>query len=511
MKDRDRREMTALGGLVLLAFALRAWGPGLVHFGIDEAGALRRAVGWIYGGVFPWRGIPTSFGFHNPPTLVLLLAPLVGLTPDPRVLGLLPMGLGAASVVFGWRAGRLAGGRRAALATALIVAVCPSAVEHGRRLWGHDFMVFFSAVVTWAVLEANARGRSWPLGIGFAAAAIAQSLHLSGALLWLPGLGLLAVRRRRWDIGALGAGMVLLGLVYTPWLVAEAREGWPDTVLLWELPGGGRLESDLGIPVDAWAAWTTLLADMWHNDLLGAARPWMVSPLAGVAAAVTTAMAVLFLALALTTGSYTGGRPSVRRVRRHVPLLLPVIATPVVFGGLVGATVPPYQLPALVPMAVLAAAGLVRVGRRAPGLAVTLLVVYTVASVVLVAETRRALAAGAGTSVPLREQLAVVDWIARDSGGATVALLQNGRPPAAGIDVGLDYLTYRDELFRRMGDVATAQRVYVIRERMVRLDAAEELVLRRARSEGFHHLVVTHLGAEERVAWLSLVGRGNFP
>src|SRR5690606_10343271 len=142
--DEERRSAAIVAGIVVGAFLLRLAGLGAVQFGIDEGYASVFSTQIAWGRGFPLRGIETSYGFHNPPLLFWLLTPWFFLSRDPLVAQGFIAALGSFSCVFAWRAGRLLNGPACGLAAAVIVAICPNAVEHTRRLWGHDFIIFFS-------------------------------------------------------------------------------------------------------------------------------------------------------------------------------------------------------------------------------------------------------------------------------------------------------------------------------------------------------------------------------
>jgi hypothetical protein len=424
-----------LMAMAALAFGLRAWLPNVVAFGIDESIAASLATQIAYGKTFPLAGIRTSFGFLNPPTYLYLLAPFFRLTSDPALVALFPMFLGSLAVVFAGLAGDRLGGRHVALLAAAIVCLSPNAVEHSRRLWGHDLQVFLGAVACWGALQQTTRG----LVISFASAAIAQTCHLTGILLWLPGLVIVGRNlRERWP--ALAIGFAIGGFLYLPWLIHQLLNGWPDLGIVWGALTTGGTTRDLGHAVTAGGAWVMLLADSWNHDLLGAPRPWSITP---ITSAVLSVGALLLLAIGLSAAVTRMLRHEVPERSDLLALTLPVLAAPVIFGVILQATVPPYQLPVLAPMALLAAYGCDRVIQTyrwlgiVTSIAVALWLNIALAHVLVV---RHALAEGAGSSPTLAEQKTIVRTIRATIGNQRFRMAQDSRRPETGIDIAYIYL-----------------------------------------------------------------------
>ncbi len=463
-----------------VGLVLRAAQPGLAGFGFDEGLLATYATLVSHASVHPVVGIQTSFGFHNPPWAVYLFAPLFTVTTDPRAATVLLALLGTAAIPMVFRCGQLLGGTACGLVAAGLLALCPNAVEHSRRLWGHDTVVFFTALAVWLAFEAHTR-RDWRwLGGSFAAAALGQTFHLSAAIAWLPGLAVLAggAAGARWK--PLGAGVVALVVLYSPWLWREVTEGWPDLRALAAVMQEGRPREDLGLAVHPLGAWAMVLADSWNHDLLDARRPWMVSPVAAVGSAMVSAAGVLLLALGLARLA-RGCRRGTRSERVLAwALLLPLVGTAVAFGVVLRASVPPYMLPALVPAVIAAAWALVEGTKntaaeeattgghegaaepprdsnlpagsacpvsacavRVPARVVAvLLVAYVLGALLLVVAVRGELATGTEGSPTLRAKMDVVELLAGTAGMQPFAVYQNARHPDAGVDHWLDFLVH---------------------------------------------------------------------
>ncbi len=491
-----------LSAIALTGLVLRVVQPGLAGFGFDEGLLATYATLVSHASVHPVVGIQTSFGFHNPPWAVYFFAPLFALTTDPRAATVLLALLGTAAIPMVFRCGRLLGGTMCGLIAAGLLALCPNAVEHSRRLWGHDTVIFFSALATWLAFEAHTR-RDWRwLAGSFAAAALGQTFHLSAAMAWLPGLAVLAggAAGARWK--PLGAGAAALAVLYAPWLWREVSEGWPDIRAAADVIREGRPREDLGLAVHPLGAWVAVLADSWNHDMLGARRPWMVSPAAAVGSAMVSAAGVVLLALGIAR--------LVRGCRRGLhgegtlalALMLPLAGTAVAFGLLLRASVPPYMLPALVP-AVLAAAWAISEGTagtretkataagvgatsgpedamerqpapdasagkpsasaaggeppgrtvcpvpacacsvRVPDTVVALVLAgYALGALLLVTEVRADLATGGEGSPTLGAKMVAVELISGTAGERPFAVYQNARHPDSGVDHWLDFLLH---------------------------------------------------------------------
>lgn len=499
---------------MLLAVALRVQGLDLVHFNIDESVASAVASQIATGRRFPLTGIQTSFGFHNPPIYLYILAPLFALSRDPLVAQAFVALLGGVgAVVFAWQAGREWTGRVLGGALAAgIVAACPNAVEHSRRLWGHDLIVFWSALAVWGAVLSVRRQRAVYLAISFLAAGCAQSVHLSGAVLWLVGVPVLARRMGRpagaWK--AVVAGAVGLALNYLPWIIDQGPGGFSEVRYVMAVLAGGGAGRDLGMAVRPLAAWLLVLADFWNNDLLGATRPWMVSPLAAVA---SLALTLLGGAMLLGTAARLANLARTNTCQERslaLALLLPIVVTPVLFGVLLRAAVPPYQLPALVPAAVGAAGLLVamadRFGKRAIA---ACLAAYLVAAVALTIEVRRALARGEGDAPSLREKIALAEALRGAVGGDSFALLQDGRAPAAGVDVAWVFLLYRARIETQvLPTPAPGQRLFIVHTNATKLRPPVAVGLRRLPLVAeTPHGELREVPPAEREAWLELVRR----
>jgi hypothetical protein len=488
--------------LAIVAFLLRAWRIGQVQYGIDESVASAIATQIAHGKYFPLTGLETSFGFHNPPAFFYLLAPLFALTRDPAVVGLAFALAGSAAVVLAWRSGLLLGGPLSGVLAATLLAVCPNAVEHSRRLWGHDLIVPCAALVAWGTIEYGRRGRWWALAIAFASAALAQTIHLSGILLWIiPLVGGLDPRNRR-SWWALACGAAVLLLLYIPWLVNEARTGFAETRLIAGLLGGGRLRGDLGMPVGPLAAWTLVLSDFWTNDLLGSPRPFMLSPLAAGSSAVQGTLAILLLGTAIHF-LFTRPREEQRLAwALGAGILLPAI----VFGILLRAAVPPYMLPALVPAAVASAWMLGRdpMTSLRGRLGAAIICLYAASSIILTVETRQQMADGAGTSISLSEKQEIMEAVRAGANGGPFRLMQDARDAGTGVDVAYAVLLYWAGIDQLQTTKQPGVPIFVIMDPRTVPRPDRAAFLRGMPRRDFQRLSLVTIPGDRAADWLSL-------
>lgn len=511
--DLSRHQRLLLCLLLAAAFALRAWRIDLVLFQIDEAIAAAVASRIGREGFLPLAGIRTSFGFQNPPLLLYLIAPFFQLSRDPVVVSLFFSLLGTAAVWMAWRTGLLAGGAPTAWLAAVILAAAPNAVEHSRRLWGHDLQVFLAAAALHGAVAAWKSGRPVPLGLSLLAAGAAQAVHLSGVILWLPGIAVLALRPIRGKAMAIliGAGGTLL--IYAPWLAREAMEGFGDLRLMVSLLLEGSAGRDLGLPVSPLAAWTLLLADFWTNDALGAPRPWMLSPRAAWLTLLQTPLSLALLAAALAGACLLPARLRNDDGERLLPLLflLPVLASLLLLVVLIRASVPAYHLPAVAPAALLSAFVLGRVigeGARLRRVVLGLLGIWCLASAGLALEIRHQIALGAGSNIPLAERKEVVRIMARLNDGGSYFVHQDARRIATGIDVAYTYLLYWGGIYENVEpDPLAADHLFVILDHSSRIHPAMDAFLHGLPKVDFPRQTLFLIPREERPSWLLILER----
>ena len=152
----------ALVAIMLVALALRGSSLGVTPYNIDEAILSIYANQVAHFQAFHWVGVKTSFGFYNPPFYVYMMAPFFRVSEDPRfaMFGMAMLGTGVVGMA-GLTARRL-WGSWAAIAVAVLLAFSPTAIDHSRRLWGHDTIPFFSALAIYCTVRSiQSHRRRW--------------------------------------------------------------------------------------------------------------------------------------------------------------------------------------------------------------------------------------------------------------------------------------------------------------------------------------------------------------
>lgn len=345
--------MWALG--ILVALTLRLYAPDIVPYRLDEAITSAFASMIATGRDFPLLGLRTSFGFHNPPTMFYLAAPIFFLARDPVWFGVLIALLGVVGVVATGLAARGLFGPQSGLAALLLAGCSANALEHSRRIWGHDFIIPATGLVYWCLF---ARGNVAPsrarLIVACVIAAMTQTLHLSGVLLWIPILWVAYWHRAEGTLRTtLVAAAVTLSVFYMPWIVQNAHTGWEDVRQMSQVVSG-ESGTTVSHPVTPPTAWVFLAGDGLTDDLLRVLRPWEISPVNGVFSTLANLGALFLLAVGLVFGCFRVLSRDVHAFPCAV-LLIALTAPLFLFGVLFRASVPAYMLPAFVPLVMLGA------------------------------------------------------------------------------------------------------------------------------------------------------------
>ncbi len=463
-----------LGLLFVSALGLRLTRLDLTPYNIDEAllsifakqtGTLRE---------FPLWGIRTSFGFHNPPLLVWLMAPFFAVTSDPR-LAMAAMALaGAAAVPLTGVAVSGITTQRVGLIAAAVVAFSPAAIDHSRRLWGHDTIVFFAALCLFAAVQAiNRNNWKWMAG-SMAAAAAAQCCHLSGALLWVLPPGVLIAFRPVWWRRAVAGGVVIFVCLYLPWLVKDAgltgEKPFVETGLILRIVTGQAEGAGTAGHSSPWLSWLCVTTDLSHSDAVGDSwtRFFDKRPVLGVTRWVVSLVMAGFVIAGVACAFRCRGEK-----RRWMWVLSASAAAPLaLFVVLPVSSVPGYQLPALVPCAVLAAVALeaARIRRMHLGLGVLgLFVVWAHWQTFAM----RSFLAGADwddrVGGLLRYKRAAIRHVAEEGGEpGSYAVSQDGRLPETGVDYWVLYLHFAETGVAE-APTGAADRLFVVRSNGTRL------------------------------------------
>lgn len=223
-----------LAAILALAAALRFYRLGAVSFTFDAAAVSNLAVQWIDQGRLPLQGMVSSTGFRNPPLTVYLMSLPVAFSRDPLVLTGFVVTLNLLAVAGTFWLGRRYWSTAAGLLAALLFAVSPWAVQHARGVLGQDLLAPGIVLLMIWTLAWFVDGRRWMLAAALATLAALIQVHLAAialapVLLVLVLWELISQRRRGaaarlWQ--PLAVGVALGALLYLPYLLADAQQGW---------------------------------------------------------------------------------------------------------------------------------------------------------------------------------------------------------------------------------------------------------------------------------------------
>lgn len=223
-----RLEWIGLAVIVAVGAWLRFSHFHLLEFQGDEAYAAQLALDALKTGQLPLAGLMSSVGVTNPPLFAYLLIPMFAISPNPAfVSGCIAL-LGLAAVVITWHVGRKYYGPMAGLVAGLFFAVSPWAVIYSRKIWAQDFVPLFATATIWAVhalvLGKRPKAVFWCLLLPLCVVQI----HFSGVALTAAVVALTAWLRPkldwRWAVG----GVVVAGVLMSPYLYLQTKTGWGD-------------------------------------------------------------------------------------------------------------------------------------------------------------------------------------------------------------------------------------------------------------------------------------------
>ncbi len=235
MKLYRRRRLLFL--VLCAAGTLRMIFPTLTEFKRDEATVVREALRIARLGAHPAFGVGSSLGTANAPLFLYLAALPMRLSADPVALVLFIALLNTAAVAATWWLARRYLSERAALIAAFLFAFSGWAVLYGRKVWVRTLPLFVVAFVA-ALLAAFVERRRGAIVAAFLATAVLVGLQLEGvAFVVILGL-LLLLNRRRLPRGEVFLGAALFVFAFLPYLVADARLGWPNLRGLLAYAGG---------------------------------------------------------------------------------------------------------------------------------------------------------------------------------------------------------------------------------------------------------------------------------
>lgn len=256
---------------------------------------------------FLQAGRHLAWGYADQGPLTPLLARLMDkLSPGSLTILRLPSALmtGATVLITGVTALELGGGRRAQLVAAACAGVASVVLVVGHLLSTSTFDLLAWGVVTWLVARILRTGDQWLWSVaGLVAGVALLNKPLIAFLLLGLGVGLLVVGPRQLLCSGwlwLGVGLALL--LWAPWLIWQARHGWPQLDVSSSIAAGGSASSQ-----PRWALLpfqfllvSPVLAPVWIAGLLALLRRPRLRPFR------LFAVAWIFLVAAFLA---TGGKP----------------------------------------------------------------------------------------------------------------------------------------------------------------------------------------------------------
>ena len=238
ISERSKRfwEIIAFIGILSVTSVLRLSNLGSASFTYDAAFISNMAADLVTTGRLPLQGMVSSVGVQNPALAVYLLGLPIALQRDPRTTIAFIALLNAVAVGGVCWLGRRYWSVSVGCVAALLFGVSPWAVHYSRQIWAQSLLPPVNVLLL-ALLLAWTVGRSkWALSAAILVQAALMQLHFSAiALLPMIGIvlvvGLLDAYRDRqpgrfWQPVAVGVGLSLL--LYSPYLSAEAQNGWPN-------------------------------------------------------------------------------------------------------------------------------------------------------------------------------------------------------------------------------------------------------------------------------------------
>jgi 4-amino-4-deoxy-L-arabinose transferase-like glycosyltransferase len=323
------------------------------------------ATSWRYGYhrdelYFLAAGRHLAWGYPDQPPLTPLLLRVADVLGGGTLVGVrVPSALAAAATVVlaGLTAAEMGGGRRAQVIAAGCVAVSSFTLVTGHFVTTTTFDALFSAALCWLVARCLARGEPRllaPAGLVLGVGLLNKDLVGVFAVTLLAGVALVGPRRllaSRWLW--LGGGIAaLLGLPYLLW---QARHGWPQVAMAGGIAGGDDEGGRLGFVPFQVLLVSPVLVPVWVAGLVRLLRTPQARPFRafGVAYLLLAACYLLsggkayYLAGAYPVLLAAGGLAVDGWLRRGTGRLrVRLLAAAVGFSALVGAVVGLAVLPA---------------------------------------------------------------------------------------------------------------------------------------------------------------------
>jgi 4-amino-4-deoxy-L-arabinose transferase-like glycosyltransferase len=225
-----------IGLALVLATFLRVRRLDYAGFWGDQSSTLTIALTWIKYGQFPLVANKSSIGLMNPPLVEYLQALPLFLVRDILAVSWLTVLLNLGGLIISaWIAYRLFGGRVALLA-ALLYAVNPWLVYHGRLIWNQTLVPFFSALTLASLLSYFVLNRrAVYLVLSIVGLACLIQIHMTSAVLIAVFAVVFVLGWRELRLWPALVGVGLAALSFVPFLIFEVQTGFPDWAALTEI------------------------------------------------------------------------------------------------------------------------------------------------------------------------------------------------------------------------------------------------------------------------------------
>lgn len=280
--------------ILLIATLLRFYMINRTEFDGDQATIFSMARDAVSHGVLVATSNVASIGIVNPPAIIYILMLPAAFSANPLWGAVMTAFFATLSVLLTYVFVHRYYGRVAATIATLLYATAALPVFYSRFIWQQNLLLFFVPLYIFFLFHgAVARQRGW-FALAFLLLGLLVQLHGSGLLLVVPLLVALAVAPStvRWHDIVLG--LLLVGLIYAPYMLWEASVHFYDISVLFNTTGRPSI-----FDAQALVLYQFLLSP--YNILSISARSWLFPfiPLFTIIWWVTTGLVVISALLAL--------------------------------------------------------------------------------------------------------------------------------------------------------------------------------------------------------------------
>jgi 4-amino-4-deoxy-L-arabinose transferase-like glycosyltransferase len=228
---RPAWELACAGAIVVAAAWLRLGHLGLMEFKQDEATAVEIGRAILHGHLTT-TGLTSSVGAKNPPLFVYVAALALAIWNDPRSIAGFVALAAVVAVALTYTILRPRFGALAALTAAALFATAPWAVLYGHKIWAQDLLPIVTVLLLWSLFVLLERSRSRLVLFVPILLSLTVQLNFSALALVVPVLLVVVYRWRHVNWLALLAGVGVVLLLLSPWLVHDAKHHFSDVTTL---------------------------------------------------------------------------------------------------------------------------------------------------------------------------------------------------------------------------------------------------------------------------------------